>query len=260
MPRYSQPQFPWISHLPTRVLLTGPRRFAPLAALFLLAACDSPVVSINGHSGVPLDQLDLGGKAPTEVTLLGPDTVHVRHGDRLAITVSGDHAVGEHLRFVLADGKLGIGRETGIAPHAGLATVTVILPAASQLVMAGSGNIDADRLDGAKVGATIAGSGSITAGFVNGGEVTMAVLGSGSIRASGRAHQLHLNLSGSGSADLTGLVADAAELDVLGSGGGAFASDGPVHGEIAGSGEVRVRGKATCAVTVTGSGRVVCAP
>ena len=50
------------------------------------------------------------------------------------------------------------------------------------------------------------------------------------------------------------------EVEVVGSGSSAFASDGTVKANIVGSGEVRVIGRATCKVTSMGSGRLVCEP
>ena len=122
---------------------------APVFAIALAAGisgCDSHI-SVNGHEGVPLSELDLNGKAPTELVLAGPDNVIVTRGDKLTIDVGGDPAVAEALRFTLDDKSLGVMRKNGWKGE-GKATVRVTLPDLAKLTLAGSGTIDADRLTG----------------------------------------------------------------------------------------------------------------
>lgn len=237
-----------------------PRVMLAALALFAMSGCDAPAVSIDGRDGVPLPQLDTAGETVHQITLLGPDTVRIVHGDRLAISVAGDAAVRDSLRFVLADGKLGIGRLPGLIPTHGTATITVTTPAIDQLVLAGSGTIGADRFDGADLAITVAGSGSVNAGAVRAGRLKVEVLGSGDVAGTGMAGTLALSIAGSGEAHLAGLRAQTVAIDIAGSGEGALASDGTVAGAITGSGEVTVRGRAQCTVQVTGSGRITCQP
>ena len=61
---------------------------APVVALAIaggLAGCDKANVNFNGEEGKELADLDLSGEAPSEVSLLGPDTVDIRDGEKLAI-------------------------------------------------------------------------------------------------------------------------------------------------------------------------------
>ena len=89
------------------------RALGPIIAVAMaagVAACDGNI-SINGEKGKPLAEIDLTGTPPQELVLLGPDEVRVTQGDRLAITVEGDKAVTDRLRFTLKDGTLGVLRE-----------------------------------------------------------------------------------------------------------------------------------------------------
>ncbi len=225
------------------------------------AGCEGTSFNIEGTKGVPLAELDLSGKAPEEITLLGPDKVRVIQGDKLAIVVDGDQGVKDRLRFVLDDGKLGIGRDRWKSGDAdGVATISVTVPEARRLVLAGSGSIDADALRGENVGVTIAGSGTVNAASVGAGEFKVEVLGSGALNATGKARTLKLTVAGSGAADMPGLSAESADVDVAGSGNASFASDGNVKANIMGSGTVRVKGRATCKVSSMGSGKLVCEP
>lgn len=233
--------------------------FVGLAAA--LSGCDAASVTIDGAKGVPLSQLDLSTKTPDVITLLGPDHVRITRGQALAITVDGDNAIKDKLRFTLKDGKLGIARETWKSSDGdGTVTVNVTVPAAREVVLAGSGQIDVDALTGDTARITIAGSGLVDAPGIDAREFKVDVVGSGKLRAAGKAETLKVTVAGSGDAAMEGLTAGSARIDVAGSGNTRFASDGEVRADIMGSGEVRVKGRATCKVSSMGSGKLVCEP
>lgn len=233
-----------------------------LAAVALsLAACDGATLEVNGMKGVPLGELDLSQTAPDEITLLGPDNVHVIQGDKLAITVSGEQDAKDRLRFVLKDGKLAIGREGWkIGGSDDLATVEVTVPAAKRLVMAGSGTLRADALRSDAASISIAGSGDIEVPTIEAREFKVEVIGSGDLKAGGKARSLKVSIAGSGSADMSGLSAEEAKVEIAGSGDARFASDGQVKADIVGSGSVTVKGRAQCKVNAMGSGTLTCEP
>ncbi len=243
------------------------RGLAPIAAIAIAAAasggCDQirSHVSINGEEGKKLADLDLSGATPNQVMLLGPDSVRISTGDKLAITVEGDPQVTEAMRFTLKDGTLGILRKSGKWDgDDARATINVTMPPPRKLTMAGSGRIDAADLAADKARVTIAGSGTVETTRVETAELKVDIAGSGSYRAAGNAKSLKLTIAGSGDARLDALKVDDAKVDIAGSGDSAFASDGTVKANIMGSGEVRVIGRATCKVTSMGSGRLVCEP
>lgn len=242
--------------------LTG---IAVAAIALAVSGCSTAAVSIDGMKGVPLADLDLSGKPPEEIALLGPDRVNVVEGERLVIQVNGDQAVKDHLRFVLHDGKLSIGRQgwghswtTGGSD--GAATIEVTVPGARRLVMAGSGTIHAATLRGEATSVSIAGSGDVDVTAVDTGDLKVEIVGSGDFKAAGRAKTLKLAIAGSGTAAMAGLTAEQVKIDVAGSGNASFASDGEVTANIMGSGDVRVNGRARCKVTAMGSGTLVCEP
>lgn len=91
--------------------------FASIAALAVasaLSGCDEAKVHINGIEGKPLSELDMSGEPPHALALYGPDEVNIREGTKLAITVEGDSAATDALRFSLRNGTLGIGRMAGM--------------------------------------------------------------------------------------------------------------------------------------------------
>ncbi len=238
------------------------RAIGPIIAVAMaagVAACDGNV-SINGEKGKPLAEIDLTGAPPEEVVLLGPDEIRVTQGDKLAITVEGDKAVTDRLRFTLKDGTLGVLREgKGADMGSGRAVVNVTMPAPRTLTMAGSGKINSAALArDAKV--TIAGSGDIETPNVASDKLDLTIAGSGSYRGAGNVGTLEARILGSGSAAMDALKTDKADLTIAGSGNSTFASDGEVKAKIMGSGSVTVRGRARCTVESMGSGKLVCEP
>lgn len=227
-----------------------------LVAAALVAGCAAePEGPFAGIEGGRLADLDLSAR-PTGLILLGPDDVRLRQGESLAIAVDGDSAVKDALRFAIHEGRLAILRRPG---STGKAVVNVTMPAPASLVAAGSGRIAAESL-APKADVTIAGSGGIDTLAIAAEALKVTIAGSGTYRAAGTAGSLDMTIAGSGDAEMEALKADRASIRVVGSGCSAFASDGPVKAAIAGSGEVRVRGRASCEVKSTGSGRLVCEP
>lgn len=237
------------------------KAFAPIIAVVMAAGvsgCDATNIRLNGEEGKPLAELDLSGAAPDEVVLLGPDEVRITAGDKLAISIEGDPAVKDQMRFTLKDGALGVLRkDKTFSGDDKIAIVNVTMPAPKELVMAGSGKITAAALaSSAKV--TIAGSGVIETPAVQGDSLDLTIAGSGNYRAAGNVRRLDLTIAGSGSAALDALKADSVKVTIAGSGSAAFASDGDVDATIMGSGDVTVKGRARCKVSSMGSGKLVC--
>ncbi|MEP5937663.1 MAG: head GIN domain-containing protein [Erythrobacter sp.] len=237
------------------------KNIAPLAVIALgagLSGCDSNIdIKINDSDGVPLAELDMSGDAPTNLVLAGPDNVVLNEGETLSIDVAGDEEAIELLRFTNEDGTLGIMRENGKWRDSGSAIVTVTMPAADSITIAGSGSVEANVVaDEADL--TIAGSGSLKVNDVDASEIEATIAGAGSLSASGKTTKLGLNVVGSGSGNMSGLAVDEADVTIAGSGDASFASDGKVVASIVGSGSVRVTGSASCEVDSLGSGSLTC--
>lgn len=237
------------------------RALAPALALVIAAGvsgCDGATIKLNGEEGKPLAELDLTGAPPQELVLLGPDEVRITAGDKLAISVAGDAEATDTLRFTLKDGALGILRKDKLFAKDGkTAVITVTMPAPREVVMAGSGRIEAQALAStAKV--TIAGSGNIEAPAISGEKLELTIAGSGNFRAAGDVKRLDLTIAGSGSAAMDALRAETAKVTIAGSGDASFASDGEVEASIVGSGNVTVKGRARCKLSAVGSGKLVC--
>jgi hypothetical protein len=233
---------------------------APVVALAIaggLAGCDKANVNFNGEEGQQLADLDLSGEAPSEVSLLGPDVIDIRDGEKLAIEVQGSDEAKDRLRFVLKDGSLGILRKNGSWGDDQVATVILTMPAPAKLNLMGSGRITAASVSD-RPEVNVAGSGTLELASVSAATLEANIAGSGTLKAAGSADKLELNLMGSGRGDLAALKAASAKVNIAGSGEATFASDGEVDANIMGSGHVTVRGRARCKVHSVGSGSLVC--
>lgn len=231
------------------------KTLAPFAAIAALGALGGCGWQHRQTDGVPLAELDLGGDAPEEVVLLGPDAVTISDGARFAVTVDGDTA--GQLRFKRDGGTFAIMRDDGEESNAGAATVHITMPAPRKLVVAGSGSMRSERLAGV-ADVTITGSGNLETPSVAASVLKASIAGSGSYIAAGQVENLELSSAGSGSGQMAGLKAQDARINVAGSGDVVFASDGNVSANIIGSGTVTVRGSARCKVNTVGSGSLVC--
>ena len=237
-------------------VLRGVAPLAALAAGALLAGCNGNI-TIGDSEGVPLAELDQSGEAPKELVLAGPDKVVVTRGDALAIDVSGDQDAVDALRFTLGDGALGIMRDRDAGKNIGTATVRVTMPSLTAIVIAGSGTVEADAMDG-QSDVTIAGSGTAKVGTITANQLDLTIAGSGNLEAGGEVDRLDLTIAGSGSGRMAALKAGRADVTVAGSGDAEFASDGKVEASIMGSGTVTVIGNADCTVQSMGSGKLRC--
>ncbi len=200
--------------------------------------------------GVPLEELDLTGEPPHEVSLLGAAQLVIGEGEVFRIVVEGGGA-GEELRFSLD------GERLGVAGGSRDTVVQVTMPAPRRLAVAGSGRMTVEKL-AADGEISVAGSGRLEVASVEGGKLAVSIAGSGRLAADGHADELALSIAGSGSCDAEGLVVENASVHIAGSGDAIFTCNGEVAAHLMGSGNVIVRGSARCSVHSMGSGTVTC--
>ncbi|QFT76354.1 head GIN domain-containing protein [Erythrobacter sp. THAF29] len=238
-------------------LLKGLAPFAALAMGAALSGCGDMDLTINGKEGVPLDELDMSGAAPTELVVAANATVIVSEGDTLDITVEDDPE--NALRFVLDEETLGVTRDPNLKIEDGKATVRVTMPALTSIVIAGSGSVESATM-ASNPEIAIGGSGSVSVAQFEAEKLEISIGGSGNVTGAGSASRVEVNIGGSGNVDLSGLTTDKAEVSIGGSGNVMLRSDGEVEANLAGAGDVQVTGSAKCTVNSFGSGKLTCSP
>lgn len=192
------------------------------------------------------------------VTLAGPDAVTVTRGERWRIRASGSPEVLAELRFLVEDGELIVGRRHNRDRVQGTARIEITAPAIEDVILAGSGALSIDTLNGSEPGATVAGSGTIDVGSVRARTLKATIAGSGDLRIAGRVETGKITVAGSGDMDGRALHVEQANVTIAGSGDARFHADGRVSASIVGSGDAVVSGTTDCSQTRMGSGRLIC--
>jgi hypothetical protein len=240
-------------------------RAALLLSPLLLAACNVSGGDGEGNEVAPTGSggsRDYAVEGFNAVSLGGNDDVVVTVGPAASVRAIGDPEELDRLDVRLDGTQLRIGRKRDVALGLGqdraAVTVHVSVPALANAAIGGSGNMRIDGVTGSRFEASIAGSGGMQIGRINVDEGRFSIAGSGGITAGGRAGSVHIDIAGSGDADLSALASRTARIAIVGSGDAHVQASESADVNVLGSGDVSVAGGATCAVRRHGSGEVRC--
>jgi hypothetical protein len=166
-----------------------------------------------------------------------PASVRYQPGDRAEAVVSGDPALLGHVRL---DGtKLTLDCDPGW--FASRLDVSVTGPAITDWKLLGSGDLTLSRIDQP--------------------QLRLAIRGSGSVAATGAADTVGVDISGSGTARLRGLITKSAQITIRGSGDAQMTAQADADVSISGSGNVELSGHPVLRRSeIRGSGRIVQVP
>ena len=231
-----------------------------LAASASVAACGEA----RGQGGPTVERSYEVGPF-TRIAVAGPYEVDVRTGSQPSVQASGPERAIERMEVEVKGDTLRIrpqkrsGIQLGGTRNSGPVRLEVTVPSLAAAEIAGSGEIDVDRIAGESFEGGVAGSGDLRLGNVEVGRLKIGIAGSGDIRAqSGRATRAEYKISGSGDIDMGSLAVETAAVSIAGSGSIDANATGTAAVNIAGSGDVRLRGGARCQVSKAGSGNVDC--
>jgi hypothetical protein len=209
-------------------------RFAALLAL-LAAACtvanSAPTIKGSGVSKTESRKVEKFTAIELDVGRLT-----VEQTGNESLTVTADDNVLPVLSTKVEGGTLILSVENGKSFSGKEPVFAVTVAALRRLELNGSGAIQASKLDGDTLAASIAGSGSA--------------------RLGGRATELNLSISGSGSIDAAQLQAKRAKAEVSGSGSLTVNASDELDAEISGSGTIWYIGSPKVKSDVSGSGSI----
>ncbi len=196
----------------------------------------------------------------TSVNLRGSDDVEVRVGTAFSVRAEGPSADLDRLRIVREGDTLRIGRmhESGFHWSSEKVKIFVTLPRLVEASVAGSGDMNIDKVEGTSFSGNVAGSGNLVIGAVTVDQADLSVAGSGDMRVKGVAKQLSIDVAGSGDVDASGLKAQGAKVSIAGSGDVRADVTGPATVSVVGSGDVDLGAGARCSTSKMGSGEVRC--
>ena len=239
----------------------------PLALAMAVTACSAEVRSDGKDGGRTVDagpattqSYDLKGF--TGVKVAGPDDVTIRRGDAFAISAKGPKAVIDELEIRLDGNMLSIGRKNSGFSFSGgddNVEIAITMPALRAVRLTGSGEIDADTVDGDAVEAVVTGSGDLKVATLNGKSAKLTVSGSGDIEAGGGTiGSGDFDITGSGNIAAGGLAATTLDVSITGSGDVEAKASSSADIAILGSGDATIGGGAKCTTRAMGSGTATC--
>lgn len=235
-----------------------------LAATTTLALATGACSEGRAESGGPSTSRNYSVGRFDAIEVAGPFNVKVTTGQPIMVQARGSQKLLDATEVYVDGNKLVIrpkrsgwfgGMRWGSSEQA---TFMVAVPDLSSAEVAGSGDIDVDKVAGAKFSGSIAGSGNLRLPQVEVQELALEVAGSGGVMARGQARRAKYHIAGSGDLDASGLTASDASAEIAGSGSIKARATGTAKASIAGSGDIDVSGGAKCETSKAGSGSIRC--
>jgi hypothetical protein len=230
------------------------------AAILGLSACSA---SRAESAGPAINRsYQVGGFTGLEVA--GPFDVKVTTGKAVAVSARGPEKLLDETEVLVKDGKLLIRPKKknwlgGMSWNSREPTVfTISVPALEQAAVAGSGDMDIDRVSGERFRGSIAGSGNLRLAQVAVRDLGLSIAGSGEVTAAGQAQSAKFSIAGSGDMDVSRLRTTDANASIAGSGNIKAQVTGNAKAIIAGSGDIAITGGARCQSSKNGSGDIRC--
>lgn len=232
-----------------------------IAVLAALAATLSACGMLNAQTGSGGSRtFDVRGF--DRVSLRGSDDVVVRVGSAESVTATGPDDVLDRLEVKVVNGELRIGREKGWSwgwsGDRKPAVITVTLPRLRGASVAGSGDMNIDRVRATAFEGSIAGSGNLSVNRLQAETASLDIAGSGNASVTGQVRSLDISIAGSGDMSAAGLKAERAKISIAGSGDVRAQVSGEADVSIIGSGDVNLVGNPRCRISKMGSGDVRC--
>lgn len=229
-----------------------------VASSVALAACSRDRVEAAGPKTAR--SFDVGNFS--KIAVSGPYDVRIKTGGAPSVSASGPQNILDTMEVVVDGDTLKIrpkrdARSISFGKHESV-VVDVSAPSIAGAAIAGSGDIEIDKVSGTDFAGDIAGSGSLGLGTVDVQNLAIKIGGSGDVRGSGKSRSAVYKIAGSGDIALDSLQTESLEVAIAGSGNvGAHASQ-TAKVRIMGSGDVAVTGGAKCETSKMGSGDIRC--
>ncbi len=242
----------------------NPRRRLLAACALALAAGTVSVPALAEWSFGSSEQVQGNGRIVRQARNIGhfnglamalPGNVEIRTGNSEGLSIETDENLLPLIETVVEDGTLKIRSKRKVNIKTRNLKIVVQARELDRLALAGSGNIDADRVAGKRVRFDVGGSGSIKVGKAEGEAIDVNLGGSGDLKVSeGGARSLSASIGGSGTIDMARVRLDKASVTVAGSGDATIWVRDSLSMTVAGSGDVNYYGDPQVSKSVVGSG------
>lgn len=223
-----------------------------LATGVALAGCSAVAAAGGTQRNFPVSAFD-------QITVAGSADVSVATGKTVSVRATGDAAAIDRLEITVANNRLTIGNKRGGWNwKSGKVHIYVTVPALRGAAVAGSADVEVDRVQADDFSAAVTGSGSVRIASLAARSARFSIAGSGDATATGTVQALSVNVAGSGNASLAALKTTSLTAAVKGSGDLDAYATGDAALSVAGSGDIRVTGGARCTTSKAGSGTIRC--
>lgn len=195
------------------------------------------------------------------IAVSGSPDVSVATGPAPSVVATGDPAMLDRLEVRVVGTELRIGVRSGSWTSwssGDKLRVRVTTPRLAGASLAGSGDVDVDRVRATAFTARLTGSGDLRLRDVDVGDLRLELVGSGDVDAAGACGRGSFSIVGSGDLKAGGVRCDTLTASLGGSGNlSAYARRAADVG-LSGSGDVRIDGRPQCRIRRAGSGTVTC--
>ncbi|MGJ7915301.1 head GIN domain-containing protein [Massilia sp. LXY-6] len=239
------------------------RLLAACALAFAAGAMTAPALAADWSVGRN-EQVQGNGNIKRQAREVGhfnglafslPGQVEIRSGNSEGLSIETDDNLLPLIETVVEDGTLKIRNKNKVNIQTRHLKIVVQARELDRLALAGSGNIDADRVTGTRVKFDVGGSGSIKVRKAEGESISVNLGGSGDLKVDeGRARSLSASIGGSGTVDMARVRLENASVTVAGSGDATLWVRDSLSMTIAGSGDVSYYGDPQVSKAVVGSG------
>jgi hypothetical protein len=231
-----------------------------VAAALAVGACSAG----KAESGGPVVSRAFPVGSFDKIEVAGPFDVAVTTGGQPAVSARGSAGLVDKM-VVKVDGstlKIHPEKRSGWFGKSGWsgakAKVTVSVPMLDGAAVAGSGDLQVDRVDGSSFAGEVAGSGNLRLAQLRVQNLKLEIAGSGNVQAAGQATEARYEIAGSGDIQASRVTTQQARAEIAGSGKIEAHAARNAQIDIAGSGNVRITGGGKCTISKAGSGNVDC--
>lgn len=204
-------------------------------------------------------EVDVDLSAVAQIELASFADVRISFGDTASLTLTAQPRVARALVATVENQTLSLRttneRMSGIG--AGATYNLVVTRRLEDIVVNGSGDLEAEGVAGQSLEVRAGGSGNLVLTEIAGQSVDAYLSGSGDVSLDGEAQTLTLTATGSGDFDSSSLFIEDAVLASSGSGDVAIHAARSITGTLGGSGDLRNSGEGDPDVAVIGSGELL---
>ncbi|MCJ0743163.1 head GIN domain-containing protein [Pedobacter montanisoli] len=207
-----------------------------LSLILTFTACKKEVITANGH--VVSEDRNVGQF--TGLNSDGSTPVRIKYGISYNVRIKGSTNIIPYFTTRVVNNKLNIGFDNAYIRHDDI-EVEITMPTFNRILLSGSGKVE---IEGAFE----------TLPFLN-----IGVSGSGDVLLNNYldAHEVDIEISGSGKADFKKLNAKYADVSISGSGHAFVQVEEKLKAHISGSGKIYYAGNPLIEQYISGSGKVI---